>query len=83
MCSSFTRSHSHCGLIQQVRVAVYTGYERREASEQPFPDRLVAPRSLLLYQLQLQLLRVLRHGVTLPGNAVGIAGNEIEKNNDH
>ena len=83
MCSSFTRSHSHCGLIQQVRVAVYTGYERREASAQPLTDRLVAPRSLFLYQLQLQLLRVLRHGVTLPGHAVGTAWKEIEENNGH
>ena len=60
-------------------MAVSTGHERGRKSTQPVPDGLVAARRLLSLQLHLQLLRLLRHGVTLPGHSVGTARKEVEE----
>ena len=69
-------------VIQQIGVdrPARDGHWRRSA--QPVPDDLLAARRHRLPQLLLQLLRLLRHGVTLPGHAVGAAGKEGEESND-
>ena len=70
-------------LARQIRVAVSTGHERGQTSAQPVPGGPVAARRLLKPQLHLQLLRLLRHGVTLSGHAVGTAGKEVEDIKTH
>ena len=79
---SFTCSltHTRCSVLRQVRVAVPTRHKLWRTSAQSAPNGFVAAWHLLLLQLHLQLLRLLRHGVTLPGHAVGTAGKEEEIN---
>ena len=60
-------------------MALPTGHETGRTSAQPFPGLLVVARHLVLSQLQLQLFRLLRHGVTLSGHVVGTAGKEGEE----
>ena len=76
---SSTHSYTRCCVVRQIRVAVSTRRQRGRTSAQPVPGGLVAARGLRLCQLLLQLLRLLRHGVTLPGHAAGASGKEGEE----
>ena len=68
-------------VLRQIPEAVPTGHGTGRTSAQPVPGEHLAARGLRFPQRHLQLLRLLRHGVTLPGHVVGAAGKEGEESN--
>ena len=68
-------------VLRQILEAVPNRHGTGRTSAQPVSGELVAARDLRFPQLRLQLLRLLRHGVTLPGHVVGTAGKDDEESN--